>query len=224
MSGGREGGRALRTTEWRDGFEPWRSCRSLRTWGMRTSCRDNRGIREPESYLFSAGTGVAPILPESHRMSVHEPSKLHDWPPGPPMRDPRTAQRSEVIDTPPRTSAWNSVVPCCSWLSRCGLAIPRSAAAGRDRRRLRSRGIRHLATVVSAASARAIDIDLFDSGAVSRAVAGQDVVVNLATHIPDPSRMLLPWAWRENWQVPEDVGSNRGENMSHAGRVSGLGS
>jgi 2-alkyl-3-oxoalkanoate reductase len=45
---------------------------------------------------------------------------------------------------------------------------------------------------------RATEVNLFDSGAVSRAVAGQDVVVNLATHIPDPSRMFLPWAWREN--------------------------
>src|SRR6476619_7790456 len=45
---------------------------------------------------------------------------------------------------------------------------------------------------------RAIEVNLFDSGAVIRAVAGQDVVVNLATHIPDPSRMFLPWAWREN--------------------------
>jgi uncharacterized protein YbjT (DUF2867 family) len=39
---------------------------------------------------------------------------------------------------------------------------------------------------------RAIEVNLFDSGAVSRTVAGQDVVVNLATHIPDPSRMFLP--------------------------------
>src|SRR5262249_11026459 len=45
---------------------------------------------------------------------------------------------------------------------------------------------------------RAIEANLFDPGAVSRAVAGQDVVVNLATHIPDSSRMFLPWAWREN--------------------------
>ncbi len=45
---------------------------------------------------------------------------------------------------------------------------------------------------------RAIEVNLFDSAAVSRAVAGQDVAVNLATHIPDPSRMFLPWAWREN--------------------------
>jgi len=45
---------------------------------------------------------------------------------------------------------------------------------------------------------RAMEVNLFDAAAVSRAVTGHDVVVNLATHIPDPSRMFLPWAWREN--------------------------
>ena len=44
----------------------------------------------------------------------------------------------------------------------------------------------------------AMEVNLFDAAAVSRAVTGHDVVVNLATHIPDPSRMFLPWAWREN--------------------------
>ena len=39
---------------------------------------------------------------------------------------------------------------------------------------------------------RAMDVNLFDAAAVSRAVTGHDVVVNLATHIPDPSRMFLP--------------------------------
>jgi 2-alkyl-3-oxoalkanoate reductase len=46
--------------------------------------------------------------------------------------------------------------------------------------------------------ATAVAVDLFEPGAVRRAVAGHDAVVNLATHIPDPSRMFLPWAWREN--------------------------
>ena len=45
---------------------------------------------------------------------------------------------------------------------------------------------------------RAMEVNLFDAVAVSRAVTGHDVVVNLATHMPDPSRMFLPWAWREN--------------------------
>jgi 2-alkyl-3-oxoalkanoate reductase len=44
-----------------------------------------------------------------------------------------------------------------------------------------------------------IDVDLFDSVAVRRAVAGHDVVVNLATHIPRSTlQMFLPWVWREN--------------------------
>jgi nucleoside-diphosphate-sugar epimerase len=44
-----------------------------------------------------------------------------------------------------------------------------------------------------------VDLDLFDASAVTRAVAGHNVVINLATHIPHSStQMLLPWAWREN--------------------------
>jgi hypothetical protein len=44
-----------------------------------------------------------------------------------------------------------------------------------------------------------IEVDLFDSVAVRSAVAGHDVVVNLATHIPRSTlQILLPWAWREN--------------------------
>jgi nucleoside-diphosphate-sugar epimerase len=47
--------------------------------------------------------------------------------------------------------------------------------------------------------AAAVDVDLFDARAVSRAVAGHDALINLATHIPHSSaRMFLPWAWREN--------------------------
>jgi nucleoside-diphosphate-sugar epimerase len=46
--------------------------------------------------------------------------------------------------------------------------------------------------------AASVGVNLFDPDAVRRAVAGQDVVINLATRIPPPSRLLLPWAWREN--------------------------
>jgi len=42
------------------------------------------------------------------------------------------------------------------------------------------------------------ELDLFDKGAVARAVAGHDAVINLATHIPLSTRMLFPGAWREN--------------------------
>ncbi len=51
---------------------------------------------------------------------------------------------------------------------------------------------------LAAHGATAVTLDLFDPPAVRRAVAGHDVAVNLATHIPHPSRMFLPWAWREN--------------------------
>ncbi len=51
-------------------------------------------------------------------------------------------------------------------------------------------------------------IDLFDSDAVARAVAGHDAVVNLATHIPSSSgKMLLPWSWKENDRIRRE-GSN----------------
>jgi 2-alkyl-3-oxoalkanoate reductase len=36
----------------------------------------------------------------------------------------------------------------------------------------------------------------------ARALAGHDAVVNLATHMPpSPTRMLLPWEWRENDRI-----------------------
>jgi nucleoside-diphosphate-sugar epimerase len=48
----------------------------------------------------------------------------------------------------------------------------------------------------------AVDLDLFDAVAVRESVAGHDVVVNLATHIPPSSlRMFLPGAWRENDRI-----------------------
>jgi len=50
--------------------------------------------------------------------------------------------------------------------------------------------------------AKAVDVDLFDREGVRRAVAGHDVVVNLATHMPVSTfRMLLPWSWHENDRV-----------------------
>lgn len=52
---------------------------------------------------------------------------------------------------------------------------------------------------LNALGARALELDLFDSAAVTRAIAGHEAVINLATHIP-PSlgAMMVPWAWREN--------------------------
>jgi nucleoside-diphosphate-sugar epimerase len=56
------------------------------------------------------------------------------------------------------------------------------------------------------AGVKAIGLDLFDRAAVRRAVNGQDVIVNLATHMPaSVAHMMLPWAWRENDRLRRDA-------------------
>jgi uncharacterized protein YbjT (DUF2867 family) len=49
--------------------------------------------------------------------------------------------------------------------------------------------------------ARPVDVDLFDSAALRETVAGHDVVINVATHIPPSSRAFFPSAWRENGRI-----------------------
>ena len=44
-------------------------------------------------------------------------------------------------------------------------------------------------------------VDLFDPEALRGAVAGCDAVLNLATHIPQTTRMFLPGAWDENDRI-----------------------
>jgi nucleoside-diphosphate-sugar epimerase len=54
--------------------------------------------------------------------------------------------------------------------------------------------------------ASAIPLDLFDAAQVRGAVADHDAVVNLATHMPSSTlMMLLPWAWRENDRIRRDA-------------------
>ncbi|HET6567694.1 MAG TPA: NAD(P)-dependent oxidoreductase [Rhodothermales bacterium] len=70
--------------------------------------------------------------------------------------------------------------------------------------------------------ATALALDLFDPAAVRNAVAGHDVVVNLATHIPGSSvQMMLPWSWRENDRIRRDASAILVEAAS-AGGVSRL--
>ncbi len=53
--------------------------------------------------------------------------------------------------------------------------------------------------VLERQGATTVHVDLFDKEAVQAAVAGHDVVVNLATHMPrSTALMFMPWAWREN--------------------------
>jgi 2-alkyl-3-oxoalkanoate reductase len=50
-----------------------------------------------------------------------------------------------------------------------------------------------------------VQIDLFAADAVRRAVAGHQVVINLATHIPGSAAMFLPGAWRANDRIRREA-------------------
>ncbi len=60
-------------------------------------------------------------------------------------------------------------------------------AAGRSPERLQQ---------LSSLGASPAPLDLFDAAAVRRAMAGHDVVVNVATRVPPPKRMFFPGAWK----------------------------
>ncbi len=58
------------------------------------------------------------------------------------------------------------------------------------------------------AGARVLSLDLFDRGAVERAVDGHDAIINLATHLPTGYRTFLPGAWRENDRIRREASAN----------------
>jgi nucleoside-diphosphate-sugar epimerase len=65
------------------------------------------------------------------------------------------------------------------------------------------------AAAIGRAGAVPVPIDLFDRDKIHRVVAGQDAVVNLATHIPASTmRMFLPGAWRENDRLRRTASAN----------------
>jgi nucleoside-diphosphate-sugar epimerase len=54
-----------------------------------------------------------------------------------------------------------------------------------------------------------VAVDLYNLEDVRRAVGQQDVVINLATHIPSSvTKMMLPWAWHENDRVRREAAAN----------------
>jgi len=61
------------------------------------------------------------------------------------------------------------------------------------------------AAQIRAAGAVPLRVDLFDAEAVRTAVAGHDVVVNLATHIPPPTKSASADAWAENDRIRREV-------------------
>ena len=63
-----------------------------------------------------------------------------------------------------------------------------------------------------------VTMDLFDAADVKRAVGEQDVVINLASHVPpSTARALLPGAWRENDRI-RTVGA---ANLAAAAKAGG---
>jgi nucleoside-diphosphate-sugar epimerase len=68
------------------------------------------------------------------------------------------------------------------------------------------------------AGAEAVALDLFAAGDVRSAVAGHDVVINLATHIPPGMRAAMPWLWRENDRLRQVASAI----LSEAARAAGV--
>ena len=95
-------------------------------------------------------------------------------------------------------------------------AVPLMAAAGHDVTAVGRNPARR--SVLERAGARVIEVDLFDRSAVRRAVQGQDVVVNLTTHMPASSfRMMLPGAFRENDRIRKEGSAIVAESAAEAG-------
>lgn len=57
------------------------------------------------------------------------------------------------------------------------------------------------AALLRSLGATPVRVDLFDAGAIRDAVAGHDVVCNLATHVPPPSEMARRDAWSEHERI-----------------------
>jgi nucleoside-diphosphate-sugar epimerase len=64
------------------------------------------------------------------------------------------------------------------------------------------------AEVLRSLGATPLAVDLFDAAAVKDAVAGHDVVCNLATHIPTTWKMAMRNAWKENDRIRTEVSRN----------------
>jgi nucleoside-diphosphate-sugar epimerase len=64
------------------------------------------------------------------------------------------------------------------------------------------------AALLRSLGATPVEVDVFDAAAVKDAVAGHDVVCNLATHIPPTSKMVFPGAWEENNRIRSEASRN----------------
>ena len=64
----------------------------------------------------------------------------------------------------------------------------------------------HNREALGRAGAAPVEVDLFDVDSVRRAIAGHDVVINLATHVPSSAlKIMLRWAWRTNDRIRREA-------------------
>jgi nucleoside-diphosphate-sugar epimerase len=73
------------------------------------------------------------------------------------------------------------------------------------------------AAQLSAAGATPASVDLFDAAGLAAAVAGHDVVMNLATHIPDLTKAARTSAWSENDRIRTEGARNMVDAAMSAG-------
>jgi nucleoside-diphosphate-sugar epimerase len=53
--------------------------------------------------------------------------------------------------------------------------------------------------------AAVVALDLFDSSSVRASIAGHDVAINLATHVPTGVKTFLPGAWKQNDRIRREA-------------------
>ena len=71
---------------------------------------------------------------------------------------------------------------------------------------------------LEAQGAEPLTVDLFDADDVRRVIGPQDILINLSTHVPSSTtKMLLPWAWRENDRVRREISANLADAARTAG-------
>lgn len=71
---------------------------------------------------------------------------------------------------------------------------------------------------LEAQGAEPLTVDLFDADDVRRVIGSQDILINLSTHVPSSTtKMLLPWAWRENDRVRREISANLADAARTAG-------
>ncbi len=95
------------------------------------------------------------------------------------------------------------------------LAVPALLAAGHDVRAVSRR--EDAAAGLRAAGAEPVTVDLFDAGAVARAVIGSEAVVHLATNVPTMSRAARPKGWETHNRLRVDATRNLVAGAREAG-------